>query len=136
MRIAHAARVADAIEKLQDLDGALAPRTERIAVMRGTDRAVLLRQGADNGRKLRDTAGVVEEILHDLVHTALHDELAQDLAYPLLGLTRARGQRTHPGRIEAPRCDQRLQSVRERAVRLPTASRYVRACAATVRCAR
>src|SRR4029077_6456922 len=63
VRIAHAARVADAIEKLQDLDGALAPSTERIAVMRGADRAVLLRQGADNGRKLRDTAGVVEEIL-------------------------------------------------------------------------
>src|SRR5438105_10655242 len=116
MRIAHAPRVADPVEELQDLDGALAPRAEGIAKARGIDPAVLARGRADDLGQLRDPLAIVEQIAHHLVNAALRDLLAQHLAHPLFGLVHAGGELAHPGRIEAPGRDQRLQLARQRLV--------------------
>src|SRR5215468_6003075 len=102
VRSTNAARVADAVEELENLDRALAPEAQRIAEARRVHRTMLAMTGAEDRRELRDCSAVVVQIAHHLVHIALAHELAQYGAHSLLGFVHAGGQIAHPGRIEAP----------------------------------
>src|SRR6516164_11227132 len=102
MRITDSARVADTIEKLEDLDRALAPEAHRIAEVRRVHCTMLAMTGAEDRRKLRDRIAIVVEVAHDLVHLALAHELAQYGAHSLLALVHGRGEIPNPRWIEAP----------------------------------
>jgi hypothetical protein len=113
MRITDSARVADTIEKLEDLDRALAPEAHRIAEVRSVHCTMLAMTGTEDRRELRDRITIVVEVANDLVHIALAHELAQYSAHSLLALVQRGGEIAHPRWIEAPGQNQRSEFVRE-----------------------
>ena len=54
VHLVHAARVTDAVEEFQDLDGALAAEADRIAIAGRADGAVLPRKDGDGFGQLAD----------------------------------------------------------------------------------
>ena len=70
-RVAHAARVPDAVEKLEDLDGSLTAQANSIAVLSGFDGAVVLGERGHHSCKLVYALTVVEQVVHDLVERPL-----------------------------------------------------------------
>ena len=118
MRVPYAARVADAIEELENLDRALAPEADRITEARRVHRTMRAMTGIEDRRELRDRITIVVQVAHHLVHIALADELAQHGAHSLLALVHGRGEISHPRRIEASGHNQRPQFVGERLIGL------------------
>src|SRR5205823_9790428 len=106
MRIVQAARVADPIEELEDLDGPLATEAHGVAEVRGIDAAAFAAQRANHPGELRDAFPIVVEISHHLTDASLSEELAQHRANPIIGLAHGTRQIAHPGRIEASGGDQ------------------------------
>jgi hypothetical protein len=64
--IDNAARVSDAIEELQDLDGAFAPHPNGISIPSRLEWAMLRHQATQNHRQFPYAIAVVKEIVHDL----------------------------------------------------------------------
>src|SRR5215468_11072766 len=86
VRSTNAARVADAIEELENLDRALAPEAHRITEARRVHRTMRAMTGIEDRRELRDRVAIVVQVAHHLVHIALTHELAQHGAHSLLAL--------------------------------------------------
>ena len=116
MRITDSARVADAIEKLEDLDRALAPEAHRIAEPRCVHCTMLTMTGTEDRRELCNRVMIVVQVAHNLVHIAVAYELPQHGAHSLLALVHLGGQIAHPGRIDAPGQDLGSEFVRERPI--------------------
>ncbi|HXB18188.1 MAG TPA: hypothetical protein VNV40_05060 [Steroidobacteraceae bacterium] len=118
MLLADAAGVADTVEELEDLHGALAAEADAVAEARGAHTAVLARARIDDTRELRDALAGVEEVVHHLVGATAGHLLAQHGAHALLALVHGGRELAHPGRIETPGQEQRLESLcEERIVR-------------------
>ncbi|HWW33058.1 MAG TPA: hypothetical protein VNY70_06805 [Steroidobacteraceae bacterium] len=113
MRIAHAACVANAVEELEDLHGALAPETDRVAEAGGVHGALRAGAGLDDAGQLRDPLAGIEQVAYHLVDAAACDLLAQHRAHPFLGLVQGGGEIAHPRGIEAPGDEQRLELARQ-----------------------
>ncbi|HYB65346.1 MAG TPA: hypothetical protein VEC59_08825 [Steroidobacteraceae bacterium] len=113
MGVVHAARVADTVEELEDLNGALAPEADAVPEAGGAHAALLACAGADDSRELRDALGGVEEITHHLIGAAARHLFAQYRANALLVLVHRGGELAHPGRIEASGDQQRLEPLRK-----------------------
>ncbi|HUL47938.1 MAG TPA: hypothetical protein VLV25_12640 [Steroidobacteraceae bacterium] len=113
MLLAHAARVADAVEELEYLYGALAPEADAVAEAGGAHAAMLAGVGRDDCGELGDAPWRVEEVAHHLIGAAERDLLAQYRANALLALVHGGGELAHPGRIEAPGDEQRREFQRE-----------------------
>ncbi|HVP32323.1 MAG TPA: hypothetical protein VMT09_01625 [Steroidobacteraceae bacterium] len=109
MRIPHAARVTNTVEELEDLYGALASESGRIAETGGAHRSLLARAGLDDAGELGDPLASIEEIAHHLVGATARNLLAQHGAHPLFRLVQGRREVAHPGWIEAAGGEQRLE---------------------------
>src|SRR5690349_25143371 len=61
VRVAHAAGVADTVEELEDLHGALTAEADAVAKIGGAHAAALARAGIDDPRELRNALAGIEE---------------------------------------------------------------------------
>lgn len=113
MGIMNPARVADAVEELQDLDGSFAAQPDRISIIRGIDTASFPSQRSDDASQCVDAFAVVEQVVHDLADRSACYLPAQNLAHPFLRLSNCGGQISHPGRLGTRLRYERLQLTSE-----------------------
>ncbi|HEV2228405.1 MAG TPA: hypothetical protein VGR86_05565 [Steroidobacteraceae bacterium] len=116
MAFAHAPRVADTVEELEDLHGALAPEADAVAEAGGAHASLLARASLDDPGQLGDALAGVEQVAHHLVDAAARHLPAQHRAHALLALVHGCREIAHPGRIETSGQQQRLESVCEQRI--------------------
>ncbi len=116
MRIAHAAGVAYAVEKLQNLDGAFAAQGGSVAEHMGLHLSAfgLLRELCGECRERIHRRRGIEQVLDHLEHEALARELFEQLAHHFLSGAMVAGQVAHPGRVKAAFGDGGQQALGQR----------------------
>ncbi len=101
MLVAHAPGEAHAVEKLQDLDGALAPQARSIAKGGRAYLAVGRLQLVGDLGDFAYCGGVVEKVVHDLEHFATFGRANQRATHERFRLRSILREIAHPGRVEA-----------------------------------